>query len=196
MTKRPDIIRNEVGPVLYDEFWRRNPNYIKEHPYVQPIVDMLKKLEVTPENVLEVGAGFGFTAKKIIEELKLSVYTVYEFSSAMLHLRGLMSSLNRSCKVNLMWQTFENIKDANTFDCIIALEVFEHICWDLDFIGKLAPGTKVFFSVPSKAAKLHVRHFENDDEIYERYDMLLDIKKIEFVPHKWRCVSSVVKGIK
>lgn len=186
---RQDIVDNEMGPEMYDEHWSNNLGYITEHPYVKPMIEMIRESKHQPKNVLEVGAGFGFAAKRIIDNFSPETYFAYEFSNAIFHLHGILISLKNECEVFLIKESFKNIEDVERFDCVVAMEIFEHINWDLEFIGKIKPGTKVFFSVPTKPGKFHVRHFENVNEITNRYGGLLDIKNIIYVPNKWWCVD-------
>ncbi|KKL92916.1 hypothetical protein LCGC14_1879950, partial [marine sediment metagenome] len=87
-------------------------------------------------------------------------------------------------------EDFRNIQEFHCYDSIIALEIFEHINWDIEFIDKINRGTWVFFSVPNKMANFHVRYFVNKEEIIKRYSKLLEIKDIEFIPSKWWVVAA------
>ena len=190
---RPDIVENEVGPEQYDNHWSCKCSYIQEHPYEKHMVEMIKRSGYKPVNILEVGAGFGFTLIKVLQELKPKTYVAYEFSSAIYHIRGLLYNFKSNCEVFLFQKTFRYIHNPKPYDCVIALEIFEHITWDLEFIERLSPGTKVFFSLPNKPGKFHVRHFENEKEITDRYESLLDFEEITFVPNKWWIINSTRK---
>jgi len=190
---RPDVVENEVGPEQYDEHWSCRGSYIQEHPYEQPAIEMIKRSCSKPINVLEIGAGFGFTLIKILQEFKPETYVAYEFSSSVYHIRGLLHNLKSNSEVFILKKSFRDMFAPELYDCVIALEIFEHIIWDLEFIERLAPGTRVFFSVPTKPGKFHVRHFENEKEITDRYEDLLDFKEMIFVPNKWWVVNSIRK---
>jgi len=191
---RTDIIENEAGPEQYDEHWSQRGSYMREHPYERSVVEMIKRSGHKPVNILEIGAGFGFTVLKILREFEPETYVAYEFSSAVYHIRGLLYNFKSNSEVFLFKKSFRDMSSPELYDCIIALEIFEHITWDLEFIERLAPGAKVFFSVPNKPGKFHVRHFENEKEIMDRYESILDIKEITFVPNKWWVISSIRKG--
>ena len=56
--------QNEVSPDKYNLYWKENPHYDKEHPYIQTTVDLCRKWYNKPQNILEVGAGFGYPQEK------------------------------------------------------------------------------------------------------------------------------------
>lgn len=187
-----EVPENEVGPEHYNAFFKRNPKYKStRHPYIKPIINMMWESKCKFTNILEIGAGFGLASEEIISKFKPESYCGYEFSNAMSGLRERLNQFSTLCNISLINDTFKDIDRMDRFDCVIALEILEHINWDLDFIKKINPGTKVFFSVPTKPNKLHVRHFIDKDSIIKRYSEFLEINSIEFVPHKWHCVYAI-----
>ncbi|MCK5604324.1 class I SAM-dependent methyltransferase [Candidatus Pacearchaeota archaeon] len=187
---RPDKIKNEVGPEVYNNFWRENPRYNTSHPYIDETIMLMCKSVGHIDNVLEVGAGFGHMAKDVITRYSPTSYTAYEFSDAMDSMSKLLEPLETDCTISLFKDTFRDVTDFYRYDCVIALEIFEHINWDLEFIEKIRRDTWVFFSIPTKPSKFHVRHFLMEDEVRVRYGELLDIKEIVFAPNKWHCVAA------
>lgn len=190
---RPDIIENEVDAEQYDKHWSERKAYIKEHPYMQPMITMIEQSGCKLKNVLEVGAGFGFAAVKIIQKFDPETYVAYEFSSAIYHLMGMLRNFKSNCEVFLFKKSFRDMACPELYDCVIAMEIFEHITWDLEFVKRLSPGTKVFFSLPTHPSKFHVRHFETEKEVRDRYESILNINEIIFVPDKWWCIDSTRK---
>lgn len=56
-----------------------------------------------------------------------------------------------------------------------AFEFLEHIEWDLEIINNIDVGSELIFSVPSYNAKGHVRFFNNEKEVEDRYSSLLNL---------------------
>ena len=186
-----DVVENECDAEAYNQFWLKNPKYNSVHPYMQPMIELMLDFCPIPSDVLEVGAGFGRMAEMIIKEFKPKSYTAYEFSDSIDVMRELLSKSDYfDCIVTLIKDTFRGITRTESYDCVVAAEVFEHINWDLEFIEGLKSDTWVFFSVPTQYSKFHVRFFDDEQEIHDRFDELLDIRDIVFVPEKWFCVAS------
>ena len=190
MIRRPDIDKNEKDHVYYSEFWSRNPKYGEILPYMRPMLEIIKAT-CEPKHVLEVGFGFGHMIAMVVDEIRPKTYTGYEFSDSFDYAEVMLQGVNNEdCTIDLINYTFRYSADLNKYDCVIAQEIFEHIIWDLEFVKEIEAGTWVFFSVPNKPAKCHVRHFGNKDEIHDRYDGLLDISDIRFLNNKHWIVTS------
>lgn len=185
-----EIPENELEAQEYNDLWNKVSKYAKEHPYVNEMVELMITHCPQPLNVLEVGSGFGFAAKKILKTLDPQSYTMYEFSNAIDYAMDLIGPVDVDCHMDYVKDTFRNIDDMHVYDCVVAMEIFEHIVWDLEFIEKIKSGSDVFFSVPLKPSRFHVRWFNTIKEVRDRYGELLDIKQERFVPNKWWCIAS------
>jgi trans-aconitate methyltransferase len=76
----------------------------------------------------------------------------------------------------------------------VSTEFLEHVEFDLDVISKMRQGSLVLFSLPRFDDPGHVRFFEKDTDIRDRYSDLLDIQAIKLMPDKWRfCIKSIKK---
>ena len=192
MLKLKEFPNRECGPDTYNSIWFRNPKYTThEGLYVQDIVNLLKKFHPNPQHILDVGAGFGIPAAKIIHQLQPQAYTLYEFSDAADYILKFLKPFGDalSCSIKAYKQSFRDIENLERFDCIVALEILEHINWDLKFLEKIKSGTLVFLSVPKKHGLYHVRAFPNARHVVGRYSKLLDIKEIVIIG-KWYCVAA------
>jgi len=80
-------------------------------------------------------------------------------------------------------KSFKNIsaEEIKKYDCIISLEVLEHINWDKEFLSSLSPSTWVFLSVPRIHDSTHVRAYLTPDSIAYRYKDILNIYEIREV---------------
>jgi len=183
---------------FYSKTWDRHPNRDKYQPYMEESIEMIKEKDCVPKNVLEVGAGCGNMLQKFITEFEPESYTAYEFSNSVKKINKKLKGIKVRTKISVVNDTFKDIEDIERYDCIIAHEIFEHIKWDIEFIEKIKAGTNLFFSVPTKHAKDHVRSFLTHESIYERYSSLVHIQEIRAIClhpeiYKWWCVSSVKK---
>lgn len=183
----------ESGPKLYNKVWKRKPQRDNIHPYMPVMVELCKKYSPNIKDVLEVGAGFGNLAIMVIEALDLSSYTAYEFSKAYKSIEERFEKV--PIETHVISESFRECSNLERFDCVIATEVFEHIYWDIEFILKIPKDTHLYFSVPAKHAKDHVRAFLLPDSIWARYHDLLEIYEIRTVClhenfPKWWCVAA------
>jgi 2-polyprenyl-3-methyl-5-hydroxy-6-metoxy-1,4-benzoquinol methylase len=153
----------------------------RRHYYVTE--KMCRRYYDKPTNVLEVGAGTGQFAKMYINRFKPKSYTLYEHSPPMIKRIKKRFKKQDFTKINIKNKSFKNIsKDKlSEYDCIIALEVFEHINWDREFLSLLDPKTWIFFSVPRIVAHLHVRSYLTPDSIIYRYKNILDVYEVREV---------------
>lgn len=183
----------ELGSKAYNKVWKRKPQRDSEHPYMPVTIELCKTYHSTAKNILEVGAGFGNFALSFIDTFTPESYTAFEFSSAAKKLKKRLKKL--ACETVVCQDSFRDVQNFDNYDCVIALEVFEHISWDLEFLSKLKTGTWVFFSVPTKHAKDHVRAFLTHASIWKRYRDIVDISEIRCLclhPDfpKWWCVAA------
>jgi len=184
-----DIIENEREAAHYNDLWDSGYGikYRCEQPYVDTIVKMLANDCRCPKHVLDVGAGFGFPALRFISTFMLRKYTAYEFSNSMDFMSKLLDPFRDYCDITLWKKTFRGIKTDN-YDCVIALEILEHILWDREFICSLKSGTRIFLSVPKNLpGQRHVRTFHNHREVIDRYEHLVTPERIILIG-KWYCM--------
>ena len=115
-------------------------------------------------NILEVGCGTGQFADWIIRS-GFNYIEGFDFSDVAVEM-----SKQRTNRDNFH---VADVNDWNfatdNYNCIIALEVFEHINNDLDIIGKIPAGRTVIFSLPTFDDAAHVRYFKKAYEITARY---------------------------
>lgn len=194
MINTGEFYRDKNGVILSKEYpeneknnfnndgYGKKPKYIKKDHY--PVVCKLcKKYYPSPINVLEVGPGNGYFAKMHIKKFKPKSYTLYDSSERMVKILNSKFSGEDRTKINIKNKNFKDIpkSEFDNYDCVLALEVFEHINWDKEFLYSMNSGTWVFFSVPRLHHSRHVRAFMTPDSIYYRYHDILDIYEIREV---------------
>ena len=182
----------EVSSEIYDKIWDKKPHHNNVHPYMSIMAELCKKHSPDVKHIIDVGAGFGNMAIMFIDKIKPLSYTAYEFSNA--HEKITERFKNVSCETNVIVDSFRECS-LEKFDCVVATEIFEHICWDIEFLSKIPSGTYIYFSVPSHHSIVHVRAFLVPESIYLRYDDVVDIIDIKTVYRhkdipKWWCVAA------
>lgn len=188
--------KRELGRLSYDAERRKGRARDKPRKQYKYVLKLCRKYNHNFNNVLEVGAGFGYFAEMFIMEFKPQKYTLYEFSSETI------STIERRMEkfpteTVIRNETFKNITDVHQYDCIIAQQVLEHINWDKDFLKKIKPKTWVFLSLPTVQGYCHVRAFLTPDSIAYRYRKILKIYEIRHIPrsriykypHQWAIVA-------
>ena len=184
-----DITENERNAAHYNDLWASGYGirYRFEQPYVIPMTELLGRFCRCPRHVLDVGAGYGFPALKFISTFMLRKYTAYEFSDSMDFTSKLLDPFRDYCDITLHKETFRGIQ-VDDYDCVVALEILEHIVWDLEFIASLKSGTRLFFSVPKDMPGVrHVRTFQNHKEVIARYEHLVTFEHT-ILFDKWYCI--------
>ena len=165
--------KREAGHSYYSKDWKKQKNTGKFHAYKKSMMGLCERYYPSSNNPLEVGGGCGTWAEAFINKFNPDNYTVYEFSSSIEEIKKRVKGL--SANVTIRNKTFRDIssKELEKYDCVMALEVLEHINWDREFLSKIKSGTWVFISVPVPQAKTeHVRAYLTPDSVAYRYDML------------------------
>ena len=148
-------------------YWR-SPYYL----LFRPILKELSSRNV--KSVLEVGCGNGALAHMILEKTKIQ-YKGFDFSP--LAVRG---AIDRTGYPEAFYvaDATEPSSYTKDYDCIICVEVLEHIETDIEVMRYWRKGCKCICSVPNFDSRTHVRYFQNEEQIRERYGQLLEITDI------------------
>jgi hypothetical protein len=81
------------------------------------------------------------------------------------------------------------------YDCVVTLEFLQHVVPDVEILGMIRPGTKVFASVPDFPYISHVRHFATEQEVADRYAGLFSEFRVDaFLNAQRRRLFSLLKG--
>lgn len=155
-----------------------------------PWLDVYKKaLQFVPSvesssKIIDLGCGSGRFAKL----LKMKDYTNY---LGMDFAHELIKEARRyvpgyefvKCSV-LANKAKERFKE---FDTFILLEILEHINQDLEVVSNIPSGSNMIFSLPNYMSKSHVRAFNNEDEVKQRYGHLIKFEDSDIwqAKRKW-----------
>jgi len=167
---------------LNSKFYKQDNFKDKKREYYIEVLKLCKNYH-SFTNILEVGAGTCFFAKTYINKFKPNSYTIYDSSDVMCKRSRKKLEGKSSTNINIYNNSFKDIsaEELTKYDCVIALEVLEHINWDKEFLFSIAPETWIFFSVPRIHSFNHVRAFLTPDSIAYRYKSILDIYEIREV---------------
>ena len=169
----------EMTSEAEDKIYNKN-HKDKPRKYYGITNKLCKKYYPNPSCVLEVGSGSGYFAKKYINCLKPKKYVACDFCKMAILRMKKRIKMTENTKIQIKYKNINDIRkiDLEKFDCVIALEVLEHVTKDLKFLSKINKGTWVFLSVPRIYGYNHVRAFLTPDSICYRYRKLLNIYEI------------------
>jgi len=175
-----ELPENEKSKSDFNQlFDSKGETYKVAHPYYNAAVDLINRHCKNPHNILEVGAGYGLFAEVLVTIKKPDSYTCYDFSDV-------IDNLDTSNYDNFIVkkENLFNIDNHADYDCVIALNVLDHMRKDVEFIQKLKLGTFVFFSLFNRYVDDCVRSFLLPEDIQNRYQDSLDIKEIKCIRQK------------
>lgn len=148
---------------------------------------------INNERIVDFGCGPGQFAKLLIKNGKRFVYGV-DFSSSAI---GLARTTNPEYKDQFRVRDLLKHFSLPAHDLIICFEVLEHIERDTVVIERqVQPGKRFIFSVPNYDYKSHVRKFDSEANIIERYSDLVDIKHIYPFKMKKNNIIYLVDSVK
>lgn len=160
---------------FYDEVYKQGGsrrNYHRHYsesiyfPIWKKALEQLRSNTILP-NIVDLGCGVGQFANYLFDE-GFYRYKGIDFSKEAILLAQ---------KVNYKYRYLfmqENLYDTTylsmgSYNVVFMLEVLEHLDKDREIILKIKRNTKVYFSVPNFNSQGHVRVFNNEKAITDRY---------------------------
>jgi SAM-dependent methyltransferase len=131
------------------------------------------------ERILEVGCGNGAFAEMLYDQHRMQ-YLGFDFSTKAIELAR---SRNHCDGQFFVGDALDPCSYQSEYGTIICTEVLEHVPDDLGVIANWQKGKKFVCSVPSFDSKYHVRFFESEESVRERYGKLLRIDDFSMVIH-------------
>ena len=117
------------------------------------------------KRILEVGCGSGQFAL-LLNEQGLHEYLGCEFSEVAI-------GLAQKRVPDFTFQVDDALKtslfESYSSDWIVCTEVLEHLDQDRELVQRFPKGTHCLCTVPNFPFSSHVRHFETEEEVIERY---------------------------
>lgn len=125
--------------------------------------------------ILDLGCGPGQVAN-LLKDKGFKNYTGVDFSESGIRIaRDLGTGYEFICTDVLK----SDVLEKTDYNCVMALEFFEHINDDIAILARIKKGAKIIASVPDFPAPSHVRHFENEAQVRERYEKLFSDFKVD-----------------
>lgn len=154
-----------------------NPKYhYQKHYTSSPYLNVWNKVASyinNEEKVIDVGCGPG-QFMELLKDRGVKSYLGYDFSRTALEIAR---SKNLSPDYKVEYLDLYKMKPLPEADVYTLIEVLEHIKPDREVID-LIPGGKIIITVPNYLGGSHVRKFDTEEAVLERYIDLLKIKEI------------------
>lgn len=174
-------IKEEKDSKFYDDIFKKggsrgqyfdDPENVLLYPVWKKILDNISK----DEKILDVGCGPGQFAQLAIKENKNYILGI-DFSK-----EAIKMAKKRNPNYQNRFILGNAVKDKTLYDIdydvAILCEVLEHVNEDLKIIDNIRKNKRLIISLPSYNAKGHVRYFDNEKSIIDRYKNLIVIDSI------------------
>lgn len=157
----------------YDKVYVESEEYSKpfyESRYFDLWNEILRMIEIiNPERIIDFGCGVGQFAQMLHSKSGIRNYVGVDFSEVAI----------RMCKErNLSGYEFKVGESKHLlfekYNMVLLLEVLEHISNDEHLINSIASGTSTILTVPCFDDTAHVRYFENEKFVMDRYGKYFD----------------------
>lgn len=150
-------------------------------------------------DILDLGCGPGQFAA-FLHDNKISSYLGVDFSSVALDMARSLQ-LGPSFRFKQQDVTTADLAALSELPitCVVATEFLEHIEDDLSVLRRLPSLKRFYGSVPNFPYVSHVRHFKNEEAVYDRYSKELydctveTVKRTPFEPYEFFIVSGITK---
>ena len=143
------------------------------YPLYKKVLGEIQKTEC--KTILEVGCGTGGFADLACK--KKYSYTGFDFSEVAVKKARLRTGFP---ELFFIGDALDKSSYRVAHDMIVCTEVLEHIEKDLELISLWKKGVHLICSVPNyDAASQHVRFFSTSDQVFDRYNQIIEIEKIE-----------------
>lgn len=186
----PDKLRDETPVEEYDKLYSSSVGadnqaygaydrpYWDSHyfPLYNAVLD--EAVRVGGQRILEVGCGSGSFAHLLFDKSGLD-YHGFDFSEAAINKARARTGKPERFSVA---RAGDNALMERPYDTIVCLEVLEHIERDIEVVEGWKSGSTCVCSVPNFDQPDHVRFFQHEDEVRERYGRLIDMDRIQRIP--------------
>ncbi len=174
-----------MSDLYYDDAFQKTTMFqvpFYKSPYYSTwtvIVDRLRAYRC--EAILDVGCGPGQFAA-LVEDCGFRSYTGLDFSSVAVEMAQARTRRSRFRVGDVRKpDTYEGLD----YDAVICMEVLEHIEEDLGVLSCFQAGTRCLLTVPNFPWRSHVRHFDSEASVSQRYGEFFD-----------QCLVTRIKGVR
>ncbi len=126
-------------------------------------------------SILEIGCGAGQFANMLFDN-GFTNYTGFDYAA-----EGVKLAKGNNPEHSSQFfvaDAFQTELMEREYGLVICFEVLEHVQNDIELLHRIRSGTKVLLSVPNFDDPYHVRYFNNENEVRNRYSKVLHITNI------------------
>ena len=190
----------EISANVYDEIYAAsgaNNAYrvsYRESLYYPSWIQAMRYLVLLERNtkIIEIGCGVGQFANMLFD-YGFTDYYGLDFSAEAIHQAKLRNP--DYAALFEVGDAFESDIFNRDYDIAIFFEILEHIQKDIDLLKRVKPGKKVMLSVPNFSDKNHVRFFDSEEQISDRYKSIIELKDIQRIHLSGSNVLFIAVGI-
>jgi len=159
----------EKGREWYDNAFNYYEEYRKHYTESEKfflysvIADQIMRAGV--RSILDVGCGSGQFSQLLRDRGFVDYYGI-DFS------RKRIEWAKKNCpdyRFVLADALESDIFEKLHYDCVVSIEFLEHVEKDVEVITRVKSGTIFYGTVPNFTYTSHVRHFNNPEEVHDRY---------------------------
>lgn len=165
----------------YDLIYAKESRHYNKHYSQSPYLRVWEKVAslIAPDStVVDIGCGTGQVMELLLDK-GVQQYTGYEFSKvAIAKANSILSERNDKNKAVIVYQDLYELTELVEADYYISIEVMEHLLDDKKVIGFIPKGKNVIITVPNYLGGSHVRKFDNEQQVIDRYSDLIDISDV------------------
>ncbi|HRY52916.1 MAG TPA: class I SAM-dependent methyltransferase [Candidatus Portnoybacteria bacterium] len=182
-----EFLRFQKGSSYYDK------NYINKekgrHYKEVGFLPMWELMKIPDCKILDIGCGVGHLAH-YLKDKGFKNYTGIDFSGVAIERAKQEVPEFSFCQMDIFSKEFKELLK-NDFDLYICCEVLEHLRGDKKLLQLLKP-RPIIFTVPIFHHESHVRFFLTKEDVYKRYEDIVDIKEYAFYK-KWHIIKGQIR---
>jgi SAM-dependent methyltransferase len=137
------------------------------------LVDRLKRANV--KSVLDIGCGAGQIGS-LLRDAGIPDYCGIDLSESAIKMAQAICH-EYTFVATSVFDT--DLLEKMDYDTVISLEFLEHVNEDVAVLRRIRQGKRFYGSVPNFPYESHVRHFQNSEEVTERYGSLFTQFKVD-----------------
>ena len=161
----------------YDDIYDRKESYkchYSKSPYYKIWMKVAEYIKDT-DTVVDIGCGTG-QMMELLQEKGINKYIGYDFSQSGINLAK--QKIKDPSKFSVYWQDLYELNSFPDADDYITIEVLEHLVEDIKVLNLIPKDKKVIITVPNYLGGSHVRKFDTEEDVKNRYAQVINCEEI------------------